>query len=730
MNENEIEQWRPKVEEAGERCIVQLPEEVVNRIAAGEVVQRPANAVKELVENSLDAGADRIEVTATGGGLTVLRIEDNGHGIRREDFPLLCVRFATSKLTKFDDLQSISTYGFRGEALASLSMVCRIEVTTRRKDTTDTFSARFREGVLKDDSRVPAGMNNQGTIIKATDMFYSMPQRRSMFSKPNEEYRLLVDVLSKYSIQYPRCSFLCRKAMGAAPDLSAMKSSDRTNAIRQIYGKDLADALLPITVRCDKLHFRAELYVSGLSYFTPKTEQIFFINGRLVNHEGLSRMIKTIYQPLLPRQAHPFVFVELNVKPEDVDVNAHPTKEKVIFLNEDEILSVIQNEVTPVLQRSLEVSGSLHLKRKLSDAEGSFGVSAALPKSTKTSESGTSALSYAHEMVRTDHLFEQGAMGKFMNKTASSAVTKTWWNTDAGRLTVVQNRLDSIVRSHDEELREALSKYVFVGWVNTRHILVQLDLGLYIVDSCVASCELFYQLCLASIGDVTRLRLSSPLGVRTLLELSPGASSGLVSFALSCLMGNARLLSSYFAIDISSDGVLESLPNILDGYTPPYHRLPLFLLRLAVEVDWGTEEGCVLGVAEEIANFYMLDDGAIVEEETKVEAEAVKNDEQKKEEEPVVKKPRVTHIAVPDLDSDGSSDDEKEHVPLAMREKKETIRETETETSKPSGDPSWVAQHVLYPAMKRSLLPPSNWKGTVFKRVADLPTMYKIFERC
>ena len=173
--------------------IVKLEESVINKIAAGEVVQRPANAIKELLENSLDAGSTNIQIVVKQGGLKLLQIQDNGHGIAESDMPLVCERFTTSKLRKFEDLNQISTYGFRGEALASISHVARVTILTKTNDSQVAYKASFSDGRMVGEIQHCAG--NTGTQIIAEDLFYNMATRRSALHNVNEENRRLFDMI-------------------------------------------------------------------------------------------------------------------------------------------------------------------------------------------------------------------------------------------------------------------------------------------------------------------------------------------------------------------------------------------------------------------------------------------------------------------------------------------------------------------------------------------------------
>ena len=242
--------------------IQQLDEAVVNRIAAGEVIQRPWNAVKELVENCLDAGASSITVTVKEGGLRLLQVTDNGCGVARADLPLLCQRFATSKLREYDDLRCLDTFGFRGEALASISHVAHVTVTSRPHAALVAHRATYHDGKL--DGPVVSCASNPGTCVSAAELFYNVPTRRRALRSTAEEHGRVLDVLTKYAIHRASVAWTLKKEGGGpvAVELRTMANATACDNVRALYGNSLARELLEVSlakkiVPCFHIKFEA-----------------------------------------------------------------------------------------------------------------------------------------------------------------------------------------------------------------------------------------------------------------------------------------------------------------------------------------------------------------------------------------------------------------------------------------------------------------------------------------
>ena len=380
--------------------IKKLDESVINRIAAGEVVQRPANGLKELIENSIDAKSTNIQIVVNSGGLKLLQIQDNGHGINRDDLPIVCERFTTSKLTNFEDLSKISTYGFRGEALSSLSHVAYITITTRTADTQCAYKAQYRDGKLfarTGDNHTPRPCaGNIGTIISVEELFYNMPLRRKALTNPTDEFTRVSDVVTKYSIHNDSIAFSLKKFGSTTLEVNSQASATRRDRIRSFYGAAIERELLDVEDSCEQLQFKFNGVITNPNFSGKKLTFILFINNRLVDCNTLKQAIENLYAQYIPKHTHPFIYLSLSLQPHNVDVNVHPTKHEVRFLYEEAIVGYIERAVDKVLLTA-NTSRSFSIQKSLTSSH----VNASEILKTKTQDKSVDS-SYDYNLVRTD----------------------------------------------------------------------------------------------------------------------------------------------------------------------------------------------------------------------------------------------------------------------------------------------------------------------------------------
>ena len=309
--------------------IRQLPEHLVNQIAAGEVIERPAAALKELVENSIDAGANQIDVDIRDGGKSLIRVRDNGTGMTRDELESCVERHATSKLPD-DDLVNIQHLGFRGEALPSIGSVARVIITTRHQDEKDGWALSLEGGKKYPSSPAP---HPQGTTIEVRDLFYATPARLKFLKTDRAEYAAAKDVLTRIAMANPHIGFLLNH--NDQKSLNYTAAQDESNNARQkrlsdILSPDFVKNSVPIDIERDYIKISG---YAGLPSFDKGTaqHQFLFVNGRPVKDRLLIGCVRAAYTDLISRDRHPVVAIYVDVPPEEVDVNVHPAKAEVRF---------------------------------------------------------------------------------------------------------------------------------------------------------------------------------------------------------------------------------------------------------------------------------------------------------------------------------------------------------------------------------------------------------------
>uniref|UniRef100_A0A671LGG6 DNA mismatch repair protein MLH1 n=1 Tax=Sinocyclocheilus anshuiensis TaxID=1608454 RepID=A0A671LGG6_9TELE len=710
--------------------IRKLDETVVNRIAAGEIIQRPANAIKEMMENCLDAKATNIQITVKEGGLKLILIQDNGTGIRKDDMEIVCERFTTSKLQSFEDLSSIATYGFRGEALASVSHVAHVTITTKTADAKCAYRASYCDGKLKAPPKPCAG--NQGTLISVEDLFYNVSTRRKALKSPSEEYSRIIEVVSRYAIHNSGKSFSVKKQGEMVADVKTLQNASVLDNIRAVFGVAVSRELIEVECEDQKLAFKMKGYISNANYSVKKCILILFINHRLVESSALKKAIETVYTAYLPKNTHPFLYLSLEIAPQNIDVNVHPTKHEVHFLHEDSIIESVQKHIESKLLGS-NSSRTYFTQTLLPGLSASSSASKASSSSADSQERV-----YAHQMVRTDSKVQK--LDAFLQPSTSSSAAQSRSDKASSSSTAAQGSaepdhlelltaLDVLEpceaedpqtdsqpppdeapprkRPHVEEvedltaaslprrrfikltsikelredieqhthkgLQDLLQNHSFVGSVNPQWTLVQHQTKLYLLNTTKLSQELFYQILIYDFGNFGVLRLSNPAPLYDLAMLAldseesgwteeDGPKEGLAQYIVDFLKQKAVMLEEYFSLEIDGEGNLTGLPMLLDNYTPAMEGLPMFILRLATEVNWDREKECFHDFGIECSHFYSI---------------------------------RKQYTLEPDMSW------------------------------------QWKVEHVLFKALRTLFSPPKHFSedGSVLQ-IASLPELYKVFERC
>ncbi|KAJ5629612.1 MutL protein [Penicillium herquei] len=712
-----------------------LDPNVVNKIAAGEIIVAPMHALKELIENSVDAGSTNIEVLVKDGGLKLLQITDNGHGIDREDLPILCERFTTSKLKEFEDLSSIGTYGFRGEALASISHIAHLTVTTKTAGSSCAWRAHYGEGKLApakpgQNAAPKATAGRGGTQITVEDLFYNIPSRRRAFRSSSEEYAKILDVVGRYAVHCAGVGFSCRKHGDSGVSISTPSAASTIDRIRQIHGSAVANELVEFKSSDQKLGFHASGLATNANYHVKKTTILLFINHRAVESTAVKRAMEQTYSAFLPKGGHPFIYLDLEIEPHRVDVNVHPTKREVNFLNEDEIIEMVCSEVrsklaqvdssrTFLTQSLLPGVQPIESLQPDQASEGATDGKAAKVATTPKTP-GTYKRPDESKLVRTD--------SKVRKITSMLAPSPAHEPSDANAqpgippppleddglqyettdrqplkiaLTSIKNLRSAVRSKMHNTLTEMFASHTYVGLIDERRRLAAIQSGvkLFLIDYGLACNEFFYQVGLTDFGNFGAIRLDPPPKLIDLLNIAVEAeqedlsntNDGEAETAFTqaaekiseSLIDRGEMLKEYFSMEISEDGELLSIPLLLKGYVPSLAKLPRFLLRLGLYVEWNSEEECFGSFLRELAAFYTPEKLPVLPSE-------------------------------PTSDEDPTAPEPEVEDPFIVTRRAQMAR---------------MLEYAIFPTLRARLVATQRMlRGVV--EVADLKGLYRVFERC
>ena len=524
-----------------------LTDQVANQIAAGEVVDRPASVVKELLENSLDAGATRIRIEVEGGGRKLIRIADNGYGMVRDDALLAFERHATSKLRTSDDLLAIATLGFRGEALPSIASISRLEIETRSAEEPAGTRIEIVGGRMHrvEDAGLPPG-----TTIAVRDLFFNTPARRKFLKSETTELSHVTALVTHYALAHPDKHFELHSATHSL--LQAPPVAQPADRIFQIFGKETLDHLLPVAAEVDlervglpapppwKQDEDYEPPVPGhlrLSGFTSKPEleklnrnSIYsFVNRRLVRDRLLLHAVSEAYRNILPPTSFPVVLLFLDLPPEEVDVNVHPAKTEVRFRQPGSIHDFVRDTLRNKIVQSRPAMGFLAALETNAVASPSLlpGVSA-LPGAPESAPFTGSAESFTLEPARIAPAAQRLDFTAAANGSTIAAE-------EAAALALLNAALPpasatpAVITTENGEAAttlRALASLKPIGQLRESFILATNEEGLWIIDQHVAHERILFEKILREreVERVQRQRLLMPL----LVDLTPAQ---MVAFA-------------------------------------------------------------------------------------------------------------------------------------------------------------------------------------------------------
>jgi len=623
----------------------------------------------------------------------------------------LCERFTTSKLKTFEDLTSIGTYGFRGEALASISHIAHLQVTTRTKDSNCAFRAYYDSGRLapakpgqSPDPKPIAG--RQGTQITVEDLFYNIPTRRRAFRSASDEYNKILEMVGKYAVHCESVAFSCKKHGESGTGISTQSNSSTVDRIRQIHGSAVANELIDFTSSDTRWGFKAQGWTTNANYHVKRTTLLLFINHRAVDSTNIRKAIEHTYATFLPKGGHPFTYLSLDIDPERVDVNVHPTKREVNFLNEDEIIETICNDIRLKLAK-VDTSRTFMTQTLLPGARVPLATTIDSADLITNSDGTLKAKPkpYENNLVRTDAKLR--TITSMLTSTSSigedsetpiekQSIDGDYSLTDRElvpcRLVSVKELRAEVRDEMHNNLTEIFASHTFVGIVDELRRLAAIQGGvkLYLVDYGMVANEYFYQLGLTHFGNFGVIRFSPPLPLKELLQIAAEHEKAstensaeddfevdeVVELISNQLVERREMLQEYFSLDISPEGELNTIPLLLKGYTPSLAKLPRFLLRLGPHVNWNDEKECFATFLRELASYYVPEQ-------------------------------------LPPSPGPGDVEEELD----------EEIKSRRAEVRK-------VVEDVMFPAFRARLIATNGlMKGGVLE-IANLKGLYRVFERC
>ena len=549
-------------------------------------------------------------------------------------------------------------------------------------------------------------------------MFYNVPTRRRAFRSASEEYAKIVEIVGRYAVHCTNVAFSCKKHGESAAGVSVPSNASIIDRIRIVHTSQVANELLRVEAASDRWGFKAEGWVSNANYSVKRMTLLLFINHRAVESSVIKKALEQTYSSFLPKGSHPFAYISLEIEPQRLDVNVHPTKREVNFLNEEEIVEEICNEIRASLGR-VDTSRTFMTQSLLPGTRNSLATTSTSPAGRNrmasdqdTSESAaahktparktTSQRPYENNLVRTDAKVRKITSMLPTNQTSASP------GIDGGqelyeemqyehsekepvvcRLTTVKALRGEVRDNMHNELTDVFSSHTFVGVVDSsrRIAAIQGGVKLFLVDYGMVSNEYFYQVGLTDFGNFGCIRFDPILDLEELLrvaanhekEIAPETDDvdweEVVTTVRDQLVSRRDMLVEYFSLEISETGELLCMPLLVKGYMPCMAKLPGFLLRLGPYVNWTDEKDCFHSFLRELASFYV----------------------------PEVLPP------LPSSHDQGSAED-----PETASRRRHIHR---------------TIENTLFPAFKSRLVATKGLlKGVV--EVANLKGLYRVFERC
>jgi DNA mismatch repair protein MLH1 len=480
---------------------------------------------------------------------------------------------------------------------------------------------KYENGQITEGPTACAG--NQGTTITFEDIFYNSPIRLKTLGFPSDEFLKIYDVVAKYAVHNHQISFTLKK-FNETNSIKTLSSPSPVDAIRSIYSNNVANSLLEINCADKDLKFTMNGFISNVDFSGKKRNFLLFINHRLVDSKSLKKAIfDEVYNKILPNNVQPFVYVSLEMDPMNLDVNVSPTKHEVNFLNEDAIVERIK---TAVEDRILGMNETRKLYTQpllpgasAVTAEKSFDeMNRSYPKDmVRTDEKSQTIVKFFQPEVKSSSQGYHSQSPKAVTQISSPVLnrSKSHREKSVTKLSSINDLKAEVLETFDEGLRTQIEKLNFVGIASRAKALVQCENILYLAETRNLCQELFYQQAILNFENFELIEFDEPISIKELAMIAltmkdceytedDGDMDELAARVETTLMNHRQLLKEYFGVTINIDGELETLPSLISSYLPLMSHLPLFIVRLATDVDYSDEKQCFKSICTNLATYY------------------------------------------------------------------------------------------------------------------------------
>lgn len=457
-----------------------LDENTISKIAAGEVVENPASVVKELVENSIDAGAKNVTIDIKEGGTKQIKVSDDGSGFEKDDLGLAFVQHATSKLSNIDDLNNIFSYGFRGEALASISAVSRVTLITKRDDA-NAFGYKYVIDFGKE-SKIEEVAANRGTSIEVNDLFANVPVRKKFLKGLPKENALVEDIVIKFAIIRPDIAF--KLVIDDKVKFSSSGDNNLLSVIYKLYGREVIDNLVEIKEEINGINVDGYIANPACARNT-RNDEIYFVNDRYIKNKTISRAVEDAYEGFMMQHKYPLVVLKIQIDNSKVDVNVHPKKSEVRFSSDDYVYYAIYNAIKNTIH-----SLSLIHEEKIEDARDNDRLEYRLDldyniDSDSENEKNDSVTIEKNINYGGEELIDESKIDKITIDELPSIKDILHKKLNSGyNLTNFYNKLEANHKFEEKPfIQKTLSEdHKYIGQIFGTYVLVEFEDKLYIID--------------------------------------------------------------------------------------------------------------------------------------------------------------------------------------------------------------------------------------------------------